>query len=243
MAALAAGSAAAVIWGWERRDQRGAAAGPMLEAGPRGVSGHTLDQEEVAVAAVRAHLGDANVDGELSDVRLYPLNVKDEIVVCALLPMPRAEAMRVVARVVLHQPTATARATAAQGGQASVQTRTAMVIMEAGPGLGWGGSQQGAALRYCRDPQVAIAASADPLQVPALVQADAEAAIAPAARVVVTATVRVRTAPSGDAAILSTAPRGRSYVVLGRAPGGWIHLGEGQASLGWAHSSLFSPSP
>lgn len=243
LTALAAGSAAALGWGWERRDPRAAAADPVLETARRGASGQTLEQEDVAVAAVRAHLLDAGVQGQLSDVRLYPLTVADEIVVCALLPLAGAEAMQVVARVVLHKPTAAARAAAAQDGEAIARTRPAMVIMEVGPGLGRGGSQQGPALRYCRDPQVATAAGADASQVTARVQADAEAAAAPLARVVVVSPVRVRAAPAGDADILWTATRGRSYVVLDRAPGGWIHLGDGQTTLGWAHSSLFSPSP
>jgi hypothetical protein len=229
----------------DRRDPHGAAADPVLEAAQRGESGMGLGQEEVAVAAVRAHLRDARVESSLSSIRLYPLAAADEIVVCGLLPVPGAEAMQVVARVVLYQPTAAAQASAAQDGQAAPQTRPAMVIMEAGPGLGRGGSQQGPGLRYCRDPQVAAgpAGTAQAAENAVLMPASAQTAAAPAARVVVVAPVRVRAAPGGDAAILWTAPRGRSFVVLGQAPGGWIHLGDGQAALGWAHASLFGPAP
>lgn len=241
LAALAAGSAAALVWGSERREARGAAVDPVLETAQRGESGLSLGREAVAVAAVRAHLRDAGVEAHLSDIRLYPLSAADEIVVCGLLPIPGAEALQVVARVILNQPTRAARASAVQDGQAAPQTRPAMVILEAGPGLGRGGSQQGPALRYCRDPQVAAAAGAAPAT--AALLADAEVAAAPAARVVVVAPVRVRAAPASDAVILWTAPRGRSYVVLGQAAGGWVHLGDGQLALGWAHSSLLGPSP
>jgi hypothetical protein len=242
LTALAAGGAAALVSGGDRRDSRGAAADPVLKTAQRGESGLTLRQEEVAVAAVDAHLRDAGVQSQLSDIRLYPLIVADEIVVCGLLPVGRAGAMQVVARVVLNQPTAAARASAARNGHATPHTRTAMVILEAGPGLGRGGSREGPGLRYCRHPEVAGGA-AEATSATAAVQAGAEAATAPAARVVVVAPVRVRAAPASDAAILWTAPRGRSYVVLGQAPGAWIHIGDGQTALGWAHSSLFAPSP
>ena len=245
LTALAAGSAAALVLALDRRDPRGAVADPVLEAAQRGESGLSLAQEAVALAAVRAHLRDARVEGQLSNIRLYPLAAADEIVVCGLLPVSGGEAMQVVARVVLNQPAAAARASAAQDGQAAPQTRAAMVIMEAGPGLGRGGSQQGPGLRYCRDPQVAAgpAGSAQAPENAVLVSASAQTAAAPAARVVVVAPVRVRAAPGGDAAVLWTAPRGRSFAVLGQAPGGWIHLGDGQTALGWAHSSLFGPAP
>jgi hypothetical protein len=246
LTALAAGSAAALAWALNPREPRGAATDPVLEAAQRGESGLSLAQEEVAVAAVRAHLRDARVEGQLSGIRLYPLAAADEIVVCGLLPVPGAEAMQVVARVVLYQPTAAARASAARDGQAIPQTRPAMVILEAGPGLGRGGSQQGPGLRYCRDLPVAAGGSAAADQAAGnavLVPASAQAAAAPTARVVVVAPVRVRAAPGGDTAVLWTAPRGRSFAVLGQAPGGWIQLGDGQAALGWAHSSLFGPAP
>jgi SH3-like domain-containing protein len=55
--------------------------------------------------------------------------------------------------------------------------------------------------------------------------------------------VRVRTAPAGSAAILWTAPRGRSYILLDRAPGGWVQIGDGETALGWVHSSLLGPAP
>ncbi|MGK7869436.1 SH3 domain-containing protein [Falsiroseomonas sp. E2-1-a20] len=244
LTALAAGSAAALVLGWDRRDPRGAAAAdPVPATVQRGESGLSLRQEEVAVAAVRAHLRDARVEGHLSSIQLYPLAMVDELVVCGLLPIPGAEAMQVVARVVLNQPTAAARAAAVQDGQAVPQTRPAMVILEAGPGLGRGGSQQGPGLRYCRAPLIASGDSAEVIPATAAKQVDAEAAAAPAARVLVVTPVHVRAAPAGSAAILWTAPRGRSFVVLGQAPGGWIHLGDGQTALGWAHSSLFGPAP
>ncbi|MGK7871609.1 SH3 domain-containing protein [Falsiroseomonas sp. E2-1-a20] len=238
LTALAAGSAAALVWGWDRREPRAAAADPVLEATQRGESGLSLRQEEVAVAAVRAHLHDANVQGRLVNVRLYPLAVADELVVCGLLSVSGAETMQVVARVVLNQPIVAARVSAAQNGRTTPETRSAMVILEAGPGLGRGGSQQAPALRYCRDLQVAAAEAAS-----ATAALQVEAAAASAAHVVVVSPVRVRSAPVGDAAILWTAPRGRRFVVLDQAPGGWIRLGDGQAALGWAHSSLLGPSP
>jgi hypothetical protein len=65
LTALAAGSAAALVWATNPHEPRGAAADPDLEVAQRGESGMSLGQEEVAVAAVRAYLRDARVEGLL----------------------------------------------------------------------------------------------------------------------------------------------------------------------------------
>jgi hypothetical protein len=91
-----------------------------------------------------------------------------------------------------------------------------MVIMEAGPGLGPGGSQAGPGLRYCHHSQPPAAAG-----IGAPPGANGQAASAGAGagvRLVVISPARVRAAPAGNAPVLWTAPRGRSYVVLGHAP-------------------------
>jgi len=118
-----------------------------------------------------------------------------------------------------------------------------MVVMEAGPGLGRGGNQEGPVHRYCRDARVAPSAPSASEAIPAAgVQSEPDIATPPQVRVVVVTPVRIRAAPSGDGAILGTAQRQQSYVILGRAPGGWLLLGNGQETLGWAHSSLFTPA-
>jgi hypothetical protein len=99
LTALAAGSAAALVLGWDRRDPHSTAADPVPSTAQHGASGLSLLQEEVAVAALQAHLRDARVEGHLTGIRLYPLAMADELVVCGLLPVPGAEAMQVVARI------------------------------------------------------------------------------------------------------------------------------------------------
>jgi hypothetical protein len=198
----------------------------------RGESGLSQRDEAIAEDAVRRHLRDAGVVGQLGDVRLYPLGASDEVVVCGTLPVPGDRALQIVARVVLASPGA-------------VQVRPPMVIMEAGPGLGRGGPLDGPGLRYCRQPGPPAVAGAEPAARRAVHAAEmqADAALAPVARVVVVSPARLRAAPESQGAILGTVPRGASYAVLGRAPGGWVQISDGEAALGWVHASLLDTSP
>lgn len=237
--ALAVGTAAALEWGRDGRETHDAAAHVVVEFAQRGASGQSLSQEAVAISAVQAHLRNARVQGQLFDIRLYPRPESDEVVVCGMVPMAGARPMPVVAKVILNRATSIAQRSAAQVGPVAPRIGDAMVVMEAGPGLGRGGLQDGPAHRYCRDAGVApSAAEATPA---AVVQTESDVATPPEVRVVVVTPARIRAAPASDGAILGTAQRQQSYVMLGRASGGWILLGDGQTSLGWAHSSLFAP--
>jgi hypothetical protein len=214
LTALAAGTAVVIVEGCDSSGSPVMPADRVAEDLPRGESGLTLRDEGAAVAAVQAHLGASGVVGQLSDVRLYSLGLTDEVAVCAMLPVRGAAAMQIVARVVLTQPAQAARIAPPAGGAAP--QRTTMVIMEAGPGLGRGGSQAGPGLRYCRQPQAAAAAGTEaPIGTGGqAVPPGPEAGV----RLVVISPARVRAAPDGNAPVLWTAPSGRSYVVLGHAP-------------------------
>jgi hypothetical protein len=240
LTALVAGTAVASVEGCDSSGNPVVPAERVAEDPPCGESGLSLRDESAAVAAVQAHLSDAGVAGELGDVRLYSLGLADEVVVCATLPVRGAELMQIVARVVLSPPAMAARMAAPAAG-AAAQGRTTMVILEAGPGLGRGGSQAGPGLRYCRHPQAAAAAGVGAL--PGTGSQAAPTGAEPGVRLVVISPARVRAAPGGSAPVLWTAPRGRSYVVLGHAPGGWVNIGDGEAALGWAHSSLLGAPP
>lgn len=237
--ALAVGTAAALEWRRDGRDMSDAAADVAVEHAQRGASGQSLSQEAVAISAVQAHLRNARVQGQLFDIRLYPRPKSDEVVVCGMVPTAGAQPIQVVAKVIVNRPTSIAQWSEAQVGPMAPRVVDTMVVMEAGPGLGHGGLQGGPAHRYCRD--TGVAASAGGATAAAVVRTESDVATPSEIRVVVVTPARIRAAPASVGAILGTAQRQQSYLMLGRAPGGWIRLGDGQTSLGWAHSSLFAP--
>ncbi|MGK7870181.1 SH3 domain-containing protein [Falsiroseomonas sp. E2-1-a20] len=235
LAVVIAGGVGALAFGGGRVGAPGgeATSAPM----PMGASGHPVEEEARAVAAVRAHLREARASADLSGVVLHAAGQPDEVAVCGTL-----EGQPVVARVLLYRADAAAIAVAVRDGRAPPQARAPMVILEAGPGLPRFTTMGGPWDRYCRGPQPA----------PALVPAEVMSALPvveqvaePGAqgRVAVISPVRVRAGPSGSAEILMTAQRGQVLTVHAEAAGGWLQVGEDGAPLGWAHSSLLGPAP
>lgn len=206
---------------------------------PVGASGHPVEEEARAVAAVRAHLREARAGGDLSGVALHRLGRPDEVAVCATL-----DSAPVVARVLLYRADAAAVAAAVREGRVPPQARAPMVILEAGPGLPRFATLGGPWERYCQGPRPAppaVAATGPEAQVAPVV--DPVGGAEAQERVTVISPVRVRAGPSGSADILMTAPRGQVLTVHDRAAGGWLQVGEDGAPLGWAHSSLLGPAP
>jgi len=99
--ALAVGNAAALEWGRDRRKMGDAAADVVLEHAQRGASGQSLSQEAVAISAVRAHLRNARVQGQLFDIRLYPRSKSDDLVVRGMVPTAGAQPIQVVAKAIV----------------------------------------------------------------------------------------------------------------------------------------------
>jgi hypothetical protein len=237
LAVIAAGATIALVEGCDRSAHPVVATDRGAHAVPRGESGLSRGDEQAAVAAVQAHLNEAGLPGQLRDVRLYPLGLSDEVAVCATLPLRGTEVTQIVARVVLAKPTQV-EGVAERSERAASPRRPPMVILEAGPGLGRGGSQMGPEQRYCRLPKAPEAVGAE-----APVESGAQAVVEHALRLMVVSPARVRALPAGDAPVLWIAPRGRSYAVLGNAPGGWVNIGDGEEALGWVHSSLLGSLP
>ncbi|MGG5886104.1 SH3 domain-containing protein [Falsiroseomonas sp. HC035] len=206
-----------------------------------GASGHPVEEEAQAVAAVRAHVREARASADLAGVVLHEGRQPDEVVVCGTL-----EGQPVVARVLLYRADAAAVAMAVREGRAPPQARAPMVILEAGPGLPRFATLGGPWERYCRGPQPAPAPA--PTAAPAEVMAalpvvEQVRGAGTQGRVAVISPVRVRAGPSGSAEILMTAQRGQVLTVHAEAAGGWLQVGEDGAPLGWAHSSLLGPAP
>jgi hypothetical protein len=240
---LALGGAAAWSWGF---------AGPADPATEEARRQAAPSPEEAAIASLRVHLQEAQMQGELRDIAVFPLPNPRDHVVCARWVSADGSQGDIVARILPAPPLRMV------SGEA-VPTRAAMVVMEDGPGLWRGGAMGYPRQRFCKAADAAPGASATPISAPARTPDEAPA---PAARVeaatpaepgttAVTAgeglenvtvvnPVRVRVGPSGSSDILWVAERGRAFTVHGHAPGGWVQVGDATTPAGWVHASLLA---
>ncbi|MBU8546635.1 MULTISPECIES: SH3 domain-containing protein [Roseomonadaceae] len=201
------------------------------------------------MASLRAHLRDAQMQGELRDIAVFSLPNPRDHVVCARWVTADGSEGDLIARVLPAPPL---RMVAGE----AVPTRAAMVVMEDGPGLWRGGAIGYPRQRFCKAaeaeaaggaPDTAPEAAADaapvatPMSAPTPVAEPAPQPHTPDSlleAVTVVSPVRVRAGPSGSSDILWVAERGRSFTVHGHAPGGWVQVGDASEPAGWVHASL-----